>query len=56
MRPDRRLLIVGAAALGLSSCDRIVRSDAARCTVKKAEGLTRRAQRALTTDCRHRRR
>ena len=48
MRPDRRLLIVGAAALGLSSCDRIVRSDAARCTVKKAEGLTRRAQRALT--------
>lgn len=46
IRPDRRLLLLGAAGV-LTGCDRAVRSVPAQCTVKKAEGLTRRAQRAL---------
>ncbi|MBU1326026.1 MAG: molybdopterin-dependent oxidoreductase [Alphaproteobacteria bacterium] len=46
IRPDRRLLILGGAA-ALSGCDALVRNPAATCTVKKAEGLTRGAQRAV---------
>ncbi len=47
MRPDRRLLILGGAA-ALAGCDSVVQTKVAQCTVRKAEGATRRAQRALT--------
>jgi len=44
IRPDRRLVLLGAPAL-LAGCDQAAQSEAARCTVKKAESVTRWVQR-----------
>ena len=51
MIPHRRGLILGAGAtLGLGGCDRVARTSGFQCSVKKAEQLSQRAQRALARD------
>ncbi len=50
IRPDRRHLLLAGGALALSGCDRLVRNAEAQCTVKKAEQVSKRTQRALARD------
>lgn len=53
MTPDRRHVLAGgllAARPLLGACDSLSRSGQAQCTLRKAEQVTRRAQRALVRD------
>ena len=50
---DRRLMIVGGLFGGVplaTACDGLSRSERTQCTLRKAEQVTRRAQRALARD------
>ncbi|MBA4805187.1 MAG: molybdopterin-dependent oxidoreductase [Brevundimonas sp.] len=51
--PDRRRLLAGGLLAGLpllGGCDSLSRSSQVQCTLRKAEQVTRRAQRALARD------
>ena len=51
MIPERRGLILGAgAALALGGCDRVARTSGLQCSLKKAEQVSQRSQRALARD------
>lgn len=43
----RRDLILGAGALALGGCDRLIQSGPVQCTIRKGEQVNKRAQRAL---------
>lgn len=54
MNRDRRTLLLGGAITGgaglLGGCDALSRSPRTQCTIKKAEQVSKRSQRALTRD------